>query len=39
MSFLTEHCSTVIIQGLSSTAVLEHKLLSCLFPGKGDLLI
>lgn len=39
MSFLTEHCSTVIIQCLFSTAVFEHQLHSCLFPGKGDLLI
>lgn len=39
MSFLSEHCGTVIIQGLFSTAVFEHQLHSCLFPGKGDLLI
>lgn len=39
MSFLTEHCSTDTIQSLFYTAVFEHQLHSCLFPGKGDLLI
>lgn len=33
MSFLTEHCSAVIIQGLFSTAIFEHLLHIFLFPG------
>lgn len=33
MSSLTEHCGTVIIQGLLSTAIFEHQLHIFLFPG------
>lgn len=33
MSFLTEHCSAVIIQGLFFAATFEHQLHSSLFPG------